>query len=63
VLIEEADRAMKNALLDKALNHQLCVNHAFREMKNHLWRAGLPKQERREIRGSLRTISTPAGTQ
>jgi transposase-like protein len=56
VLIADADRPLRNALLDKALSIQLCVNHAVREVNTHLWRAGLPKQERKEIRARLRTI-------
>lgn len=56
VLIGDADKAMRNALIDKALNYQLCVNHAVRETGYHLWKAGLPKQERKEIRTKLRTI-------
>jgi len=56
VLISDADKAMRNALLDKALNYQLCVNHVVRETGYHLWKAGLPKQERKEIRTKLRTI-------
>ena len=56
VLISDADRAMRNALIDKALSHQLCVNHAVGEVNTHLWRAGLPRRERKEIRARLRTI-------
>ena len=56
VLIADADRAMRTALLDKALNYQLCVNHAIREVSIHLWKAQLPKQERKEIRSRLRAI-------
>jgi len=56
VLISDADRAMRNALIDKALNHQLCVNHAVREMGIYIWKAGLPKKERKEIQGRLRAI-------
>ena len=56
VLILDADRAMRNALIDKALCRQLCINHAVREVNTHLWRAGLPKRERKLIRGRLRTI-------
>jgi transposase-like protein len=56
VLISDADKAMRNALIDKALNHQLCVNHAIREVNYTLWTAGLPKQERKEIRTRLKAI-------
>lgn len=56
VLISDADRAVRNALLEKALSHQLCENHAVREVNNHLWRAELPKRERAVIRGRLRTV-------
>jgi len=56
VLIADADRPLRSALLDKALNHQLCVNHAVREVGYHLWKAGLPKQERKLIRARLRAI-------
>jgi transposase-like protein len=56
VLISDADRAMRNALIEKALNYQLCVNHAVREVGIHLWKAGLPKKERKEIRRRLRAI-------
>jgi transposase-like protein len=56
VLIADADRPLRNALLDKALNIQLCVNHGVREVGYHLWKAGLPKQERKEIRTKLRAI-------
>ena len=59
VLIADADRPLRNALLDKALSYQLCVNHAVRETGYHLWKAGLPKQERKQIRARLRaTLST-----
>jgi transposase-like protein len=56
VLIADADKPLRNALLDKALSIQLCVNHAVRETGYHLWKAGLPKQERKLIRTRLRTI-------
>jgi transposase-like protein len=56
VLIADADKAMRNALIDKALSIQLCVRHAVREVGHHLWKAGLPKQERKETRTRLRTI-------
>lgn len=56
VMISDADKPLRNALIDKALNYQLCVNHAVREMNIHLWKAGLPLQERKEIRRRLRTI-------
>jgi transposase-like protein len=49
VLIADADKAMRKALAEKAMNYQLCVNHAQRETSIHLWKAGLPKKERREI--------------
>jgi len=47
---------MRNALLDKALSHQLCVNHAVRKMSIHLWKAGIPRKERKEILGRLRAV-------
>jgi hypothetical protein len=56
VLISDADRAMRNALIEKALSHQLCENHAVREVNRHLWSVGLPKQERKLIRGRLRAV-------
>jgi hypothetical protein len=56
VLISDADRAMRNALIEKALSHQLCVNHAVGEVNTHLWRAGLPRRERKLIRGRLRAV-------
>ena len=49
VLIADADKPLRNALIDKALTYQLCVNHAVRETSYHLWKAGLPLQERKEI--------------
>ena len=55
-LISDADRELRNALIDKALNHQLCVNHAVREVSYTLWKAELPKEERREIRARLKAI-------
>jgi transposase-like protein len=55
-LISDADRELRNALIDKALNHQLCINHAVREVSYTLWKAGLPKHERREIRRRLRAV-------
>jgi len=55
-LISDADREMRNALIDKAMNYQLCVSHSVREMSFHLWKAGLPKQERKEIRTRLKTM-------
>ena len=56
VLVRDADREMKNALLDKALNYQLCVRHAVGDVGYSLWKAGLPKQERKEIRTKLKAI-------
>ena len=47
---------MRNALMDKALNYQLCVNHAVRETSYHLWKAGPPLKERKEIRRRLKAI-------
>jgi hypothetical protein len=55
VLIADADRELRNVLIDKALHRQLRINDAVREMSIHLWKAVLPK-ERREIRGRLRDI-------
>ena len=55
-LISDADRELRNALIDKALNHQLCINHAVREVSYILWKAGLPKMERKEIRARLKAI-------
>jgi len=55
-LISDAEKALRNALIDKALNQQLCVRHSVNEVNYHLWKAGLPKEERREIRITLRTI-------
>jgi len=55
-LISDADKALRNALIDKALNFQLCVNHAVRETNIHLWKAGLPLQDRKKIKRRLRTI-------
>lgn len=56
VLVADADKPLRNALIDKALNNQLCVNHAVRDVGCHLWKAGLPKQERKEIRTKLEAI-------
>jgi len=56
VLVADADKPLRNALIDKALNYQLCVNHAVRDVGYHLWKAGLPKQERKEIRTKLKAI-------
>lgn len=56
LLVSDADRPMRNALRCKADSYQLCVNHAVKEAGNHLWRAGLPKAERRLILGRLRLI-------
>jgi len=36
-MISDADRELRNALIDKALNHQLCINHAVREVSYTLW--------------------------
>jgi len=55
-LISDADIELRNALIDKAMNHQLCVNHAVREVSYILWKSGLPKKERKEIRNRLRAI-------
>ena len=55
-LMSDADRALRNALIDKALNHQLCIRHAVGDVGYHLWKAGLPKQERKMIRSRLKTI-------
>jgi len=56
VLISDADKAMRNALIDKALNYQLCVRHSVGDVGYSLWKAGLPKQERKEIRTKLKAI-------
>ena len=56
VLIADADRALRNVLIDKALNYQLCMRHAVGDVGYHLWKAGLPKQERKEIRNRLKAI-------
>lgn len=56
VLIGDADKAMRNALIDKALNYQLCVRHSVGDVSYSLWKAGLPKQERKEIRTRLKAI-------
>ncbi len=58
VLVADADKALRNALLDKALNYQLCVRHAVGEVSMHLWKAGLPRNERREILRKLRVSDT-----
>ena len=41
VLVSDADKAMRNPLRGKVLSYQLCVNHATRDVNNHLWRAHL----------------------
>nr|MDO8083046.1 transposase [Candidatus Freyarchaeota archaeon] len=56
ILVADADKPLRSALLDKALNYQLCVNHSVREVSMHLWKAGLPKNERREILRRLKAI-------
>nr|MDO8080406.1 transposase [Candidatus Freyarchaeota archaeon] len=56
ILVADADKPLRIALLGKALNYQLCVNHSVKEVSMHLWKAGLPKNERREILGRLRAI-------
>ena len=56
VLISDADREMKNALIDKALNYQQCVRHSVGDVGYTLWKAGLPKQERKEIHTKLKAI-------
>jgi transposase-like protein len=56
VLISDADRALRHALIDKALNYQLCVRHSVGDVGYSLWKAGLPKQERKEIRTRLKAI-------
>jgi len=56
VLISDADKEMRNALIDKALCYQLCVNHAVRGVNNHLWRAKMPREERKQIRDRLKAI-------
>ncbi len=56
VLVSDADKAMRNALRGKVLCYQLCVNHAVREVGNHLWRVGLSKEKRKRILGRLRGI-------
>jgi len=56
VLISDADRELRNALIDKALDHQQCVRHAIGDGGYSLWKAGLPKQERKAIRTRLQAI-------
>ena len=56
VLISDADRALRNALIDKALNYQQCVRHAIGDVGYSLWKAGLPKQDRKAIRTRLKAI-------
>jgi len=56
VLASDADRAMRRALIDKALSSQLCVNHGVKEVNIHLWKAELPRRERTVILGRLRTV-------
>ena len=61
VLISDADRELRNALIDKALNYQQCVRHSVGDVGYTLWKAGLPKHERREIRTRLRAILNTLG--
>ena len=56
VLISDADKVMRKALVDKALSSQLCVNHGVKDVSIHLWKAELPRPERTVILGRLRTI-------
>lgn len=56
VLISDADRELRNAFIDKALNYQQCVRHSVGDVGYSLWKAGLPKQERKEIRTRLKAI-------
>ena len=56
LLISDADRAMRNTLIDKALSSQLCINHVVRDVSFNLWKAGLPKQDRKEILTKLLVI-------
>jgi transposase-like protein len=55
-LISDADRELRNALIDKALNYQICIRHAIGDVGYQLWKAGIPKQERKKVRTRLRTI-------
>jgi len=55
-MISDADRELRNALIGKALNHQICINHAVREVSYTLWKAGLPRHERKEVCRRLRSI-------
>jgi len=55
-LISDADRELRNALIDKALNYQQCVRHSVGDVGYTLWKASLPPQDRKEIRTRLKTI-------
>ncbi|MBS7614655.1 transposase [Candidatus Bathyarchaeota archaeon] len=55
-LISDADRELRNALIDKALNYQQCVRHSVEDVGYSLWKAGLPPQDRKEIRTRLKII-------
>ena len=56
VLVSDADKTMRKALIDKALSIQLCVNHGVRDVSIHLWKAEMPRGERKPILDRLRTI-------
>lgn len=56
VLVSDADKTMRKALIDKALCYQLCVRHAVKDVSIHLWKAELPRGERKPIHDRLRTI-------
>lgn len=55
-LISDAEKELRNALIDKALNYQLCIRHSVEYVNYQLWKDGLPKQERKKIRTKLKTI-------
>ena len=55
-LISDAEKALRNALIDKALNYQQCVRHSTGDVGYSLWKAGVPPQDRKEIKRRLKAI-------
>lgn len=47
--VSDNEPSLRNALLEKAANYQACVRHSVSDVRFYLWRAGLPKDVRREI--------------
>jgi len=49
VLVSDAEKAVRYALLEKDMQYQMCVRHAINDVSYKMWHEGMPLEERKGI--------------